>query len=329
MLQRITTDGREVRGTARIGYTRSAWWLAVQVQAPAAERLQLIIGQTFLDDLEVWLFDGEQPLAPLYSGAKRSFSERGEPYPQFLLSLPRLDDGPYSLLLRVQSQSAINLPLQLVGAEHGQQLIAHSWLRSGLLIGAIDRWVIQHLCAWLAANPRHLVQLAQVNVNLSANSLLDGNFHRLLQDELQRHDLPPGKLCIEVTEMVALGELNVSAQWIEELRNQGLKVALDDFASGFASYAYLRHLPLDILKIDGSFISGIEHDPINQAMVGSMRQIAGQLGLLSVAEFVETQASLDCLRNLGIDYAQGYFVGRPQPLRQLADDACQYTQADR
>jgi len=164
--------------------------------------------------------------------------------------------------------------------------------------------VIQHLCAWLAANPRHLAQLAQVNVNLSANSLLDGNFHRLLQDELQRHDLPPGKLCIDVTEMVALGELNVSAQWIEELRSQGLKVALDDFASGFASYAYLRHLPLDILKIDGSFISGIEHDPINQAMVGSMRQIAGQLGLLSVAEFVETQASLDCLRNLGIDYAR-------------------------
>lgn len=900
VLQRITTDGREVRGTARIGYTRSAWWLAVQVRAPAAERLQLIIGQTFLDDLEIWLFDGEQPLAPLYSGAKRSFSERGEPYPQFLLSLPRLDDGPHSLLLRVQSQSAINLPLQLVGAEYGQQLIARSWLRSGLLIGAllalavfylvkystlreaklayfsltslcvalyntslyslpgllwpqwpllpkllvnlptagmlifsslfiasalglqlgrlrwlrdalfaatllislggviiapphayqmlnlltlaiglyqlllmvlgirqrrpyapgymlcwsaalvlmllvplsragviplpagfyalyaylpalsmllfgalldkqlervrrvllssqaqaidnleqyqalfrhsgegifrcqhdgqlleanpsltrllgnatlpddpgnlslqrllgaaqwrsllaqldaqagtiscecqlndlqqrprwvylslhrrphqdliegivvdlserraleerlqqlaardaltgllnrrelerllsetlsgtakrrfshllllgldrfkqvndlfghsagdqllkqlssqllhqlprhaelarvsgdefaillrevddaaalsqadhlrkavgqfvftwqgrplrlnasigllnlnadvsdwetalnwagnaaqlakhqgrnrihafspadgallehqrqlqwitrlreaterghfelfqqpvqalqsvtsglhyevllryrdphsgewispaqfldaaarydflgaIDRWVIQHLCAWLAANPRHLAQLAQVNVNLSANSLLDGNFHRLLQDELQRHDLPPGKLCIEVTEMVALGELNVSAQWIEELRSQGLKVALDDFGSGFASYAYLRHLPLDILKIDGSFISGIEHDPINQAMVGSMRQIAGQLGLLTVAEFVETQASLDCLRNLGIDYAQGYFVGRPQPLRQLADDACQYTQADR
>ncbi|WP_061238329.1 EAL domain-containing protein [Ectopseudomonas composti] len=188
-------------------------------------------------------------------------------------------------------------------------------------LGAIDRWVIQHLCAWLAANPRHLAQLAQVNVNLSASSLLDCNFHRLLQDELQRYGLPPGKLCIEVTEMVALGELGVSAQWIETLRSKGLKVALDDFGSGFASYAYLRHLPLDILKIDGSFISGIEHDPINQAMVGSMRQIAGQLGLLTVAEFVETQASLDCLRRLGIDYAQGYFVGRPQPLRQLADDA--------
>ncbi|MFT0623998.1 EAL domain-containing protein [Ectopseudomonas guguanensis] len=892
VLQRIAREGQPVEGTARIGYTRSVWWLALQLQAPPAERLQLIIGQTFLDDLEVWLFDGEQPLGPLYSGAKRPFDERGEPYPQFLLSLPRLDDGPHSLLLRVQSHSAINLPLQLVGAQQGQQLIAHSWLQSGLLIGvlialalfylvkystlreaqlayfsltslcvalynaslynlagllwpqwphlpkllvnlptagmmifsslfiasalglrlgrlrwlrdalfaatlavsvggllvehpyayqtlnlltlatglyqlllmvlgivqrrpyapgyllcwsaalvlmllvplsragliplpagfyalyaylpalsmllfgalldkqlervrrvllssqaqaidnleqyqalfrhsgegifrcqrdgrlleanpslarllgsdllpddldklslqrlvgeaqwrsllrqldeqggavscecelydlaqrprwvylslhlraqqdciegivvdlserraleerlqqlaahdaltgllnrrelerllsetlggtakrrfshllllgldrfkqvndlcghsagdqllrqlaaqlqhqlprhaelarvggdefavllrevddaaaldqaeqlrraveqfvftwqgrpfrlhvsigmlalssgvrdwetalnwassasqlakhqgrnrvqqfnpadgallehqrqlqwitrlreacerghfelffqpvlalqnaaaglhyevllryhdphsgewispvqfldaaarydflgAIDRWVIQHLCAWLAANPRHLAQLAQVNVNISASSLLDCGFHRLLQDELQRHGLPPAKLCIEVTEMVALGELGVSAQWIEELRSQGLQVALDDFGSGFASYAYLRHLPLDILKIDGSFIRGIEHDPINQAMVGSMRQIATQLGLVTVAEFVETQASLDCLRRLGIDYAQGYFVGHPQPLRQLADDA--------
>lgn len=137
VLQRIEQEGREVQGTARIGYTRSAWWLAVQLQTPPAERLQLIIGQTFLDDLEVWLFDGEQSLGPLYSGANRAFSERGEPYPQFLLNLPRLDDGPHSLLLRVQSHSAINLPLQLVGAEHGQQLIAHSWLQSGLLIGVL------------------------------------------------------------------------------------------------------------------------------------------------------------------------------------------------
>lgn len=195
-------------------------------------------------------------------------------------------------------------------------------------LGDIDRWVIQHLCTWLAANPRHLSQLEQVNINLSASSLLDQDFHRLLQDELQRHNLPADKLCIEVTEMVALGELGVSAQWIEQLRSQGLKVALDDFGSGFASYAYLRHLPLDILKIDGSFIRGIEDDAINQAMVGSMRQIAGQLGLLTVAEFVESQASLECLRRLGIDYAQGYFIDHPQPLCQLADNASPATNQD-
>lgn len=187
------------------------------------------------------------------------------------------------------------------------------------LLGAIDRWVLLRLLQWLADNPRHLAQLAQVNLNLTASALLSGDFHQLLASELQRLAIPAHKLCIEVTEMVALGELGISAQWIEQLRSQGLKVALDDFGSGFASYAYLRHLPLDILKIDGGFIQGIEHDPINQAMVGSMQQIARQLGLRTVAEFVESEADLACVRRLGIDYAQGYCIARPQPLSQLAD----------
>ncbi len=189
------------------------------------------------------------------------------------------------------------------------------------LLGAIDCWVIRALLQWLADNPEHLAQLVQVNLNLSASSLQDEQIHRLLQDELRRHGLPPAKLCIEITEMVALGELGVSAQWLRQLREQGLKVALDDFGSGFASYAYLRHLPLDFLKIDGSFVRGLEADPINQAMVRSMQQIARQLGLRTVAEFVESQATLDCLRSLEIDYAQGYLIGRPQPLAELADQA--------
>lgn len=187
------------------------------------------------------------------------------------------------------------------------------------LLGTIDRWVIRRLFDWMAQNPLHLSQLAQVNLNLSGSSLQDSEIHQLLSEQLARQQFPAEKLCIEVTEMVALGELGASAKWITQLREQGIKVALDDFGSGFASYAYLRHLPLDILKIDGTFISGLEHDPINQAMVRSMQQIAQQLGLKTVAEFVETQATLDCLRSLGIDYAQGYFINRPQPLNSLAD----------
>ncbi len=197
------------------------------------------------------------------------------------------------------------------------------------LLGAIDRWVLLHLLQWLADNPLHLAQLAQVNLNLTASALLSADFHQLLTSELQRLGIPAHKLCIEVTEMVALGELGVSAQWIEQLRSQGLKVALDDFGSGFASYAYLRHLPLDILKIDGSFIQGIEHDPINQAMVGSMQQIARQLGLRTVAEFVESEAALQTVRRLGLDYAQGYCIASPQPLEHLADRTLAATGSDR
>ena len=218
----------------------------------------------------------------------------------------------YEVLLRYRDPRSAEwiAPGQFLGAAE----------RYGLL-GAIDRWVVMHLLQWLADNPRHLEQLVQVNFNLTASSLLNPHFHEMLHSELQRLGLPAHKLCIEVTEMVALGELGVSAQWIQQLRSLGLKVALDDFGSGFASYAYLRHLPLDIVKIDGSFISAIEADPINQAMVGSMQQIASQLGLSTVAEFVESQATLDCLRRLGLDYAQGYFIGRPQPLSQLSDTA--------
>lgn len=216
----------------------------------------------------------------------------------------------YEVLLRYHDPSSGECisPGQFLGAAE----------RYGLL-GAIDRWVMQRLLKWLAANPVHLGRLAQVNVNLSAASLLDSDFHQQLSTQLQHYGVPPSKLCIEVTEMVALGELGVSSHWINQLRSQGLKVALDDFGSGFASYAYLRHLPLDILKIDGSFIRGLEHDPINQAMVRSMQQIATQLGLQTVAEFVECEATLECLRGLGIDHAQGYFIDHPRALALLAD----------
>lgn len=230
---------------------------------------------------------------------------------QPVVALQGAADGlRYEVLLRYHD------PLSGEWVSPGQFLGAAE--RYGFL-GAIDRWVVLRLLQWLADNPRHVQQLAQVNFNLTASSLLNEHFHELLHSELLRLNLPAHKLCIEVTEMVALGELGVSAQWIKQLRSLGLKVALDDFGSGFASYAYLRHLPLDIVKIDGSFISGIEADPINQAMVGSMQQIARQLGLSTVAEFVESQATLECVRGLGLDYAQGYFIGHPQPLTQLSD----------
>jgi len=232
---------------------------------------------------------------------------------QPVMALQSSDDGlRYEVLLRYHDPHSGEWisPGQFLGAAE----------RYGFL-GAIDRWVVMRLLQWLADNPRHVQQLAQVNFNLTASSLLNAHFHEMLHGELLRHNLPAHKLCIEVTEMVALGELGVSAQWIKQLRSLGLKVALDDFGSGFASYAYLRHLPLDIVKIDGSFIRGIESDPINQAMVGSMQQIASQLGLSTVAEFVESPETLECVRKLGLDYAQGYCIGHPQPLTQLSDVA--------
>ena len=187
------------------------------------------------------------------------------------------------------------------------------------LLSSIDRWVFHNLCRWLASNPKHRSQLAQVNVNLSPESLLDCQFHQFIEEQLHTHQLPAQLFCIEITEMATLGELSVSANWIARLRELGVKVALDDFGSGFASYAYLRHLPLDILKIDGTFIRDIEADPVNQAMVRSMQQIAEQLNLETVAEFVGSAQTLACVRALGVDFVQGNFIGCAQPLEQLSD----------
>ena len=216
----------------------------------------------------------------------------------------------YEILLRYRD------PQTLEWIAPGQFLVAAE--RYGFL-PALDRWTLSTLCSWLACNPEHCAQLRQVNINVAAPSLLDQSYHDLLDEMIETHQLPAERMCIEVTEMVALGELGASSQWIARLRERGLKIALDDFGSGFASYAYLRKLPLDLLKIDGSFISNIENDPINQTMVRSMVQISSKLGLQTVAEFVESQQSLSCLQQLGIDYAQGYFIGHPQPLSQLAD----------
>jgi diguanylate cyclase (GGDEF)-like protein/PAS domain S-box-containing protein len=234
-----------------------------------------------------------------------------ELFQQPIMNLQAVDSGAhYELLLRYRD------PLSGECIAPGQFLAAAE--RYGFL-AAIDRWVIQRYCAWLESHPQHRARLGQVNINLSAKGLLDPEFHQLLDELIGSGRLPVERVCIEITEMVALGELSESVDWIRGLRRRGMKVALDDFGSGFASYAYLRNLPLDLLKIDGSFISGIEHDPINQAMVRSMLPIARELGLQTVAEFVETRASLECLREIGIDFGQGYFIGHPQPLAQLAD----------
>src|SRR3990167_983588 len=137
VLELIEAQGVLTQGTPLIGYSASAWWLAFRLDAPAAARLNLIIAHPFLDDLEVWLYDRERLIAPYYSGDHRPFLERGEPYPHFMLSLPRFGQGPHTLLLRVQSGSSISLPMQVVGAEQSSLLLAHDWLQSGLLLGAL------------------------------------------------------------------------------------------------------------------------------------------------------------------------------------------------
>ncbi len=183
--------------------------------------------------------------------------------------------------------------------------------RSGLITG-IDRWVISRACELLGESQRAGEQL-HFEVNLSGPSIGDPELLDLIEANLAR--LPRrGGLVIEVTETAAIIDVARARSFADRLAALGCGFALDDFGAGYGSFYYLKHLPFDVLKIDGEFIRGLVTNHADQVVVRSLVQIARQLGKQTVAEFVEDQVTLDLLCELGVDFAQGYHIGRPAPL---------------
>ena len=129
--------------------------------------------------------------------------------------------------------------------------------------------------------------------------------------------MPPGVICFEITETAAIANIGAATGFILELKRMGCRFALDDFGSGLSSFAYLKNLPVDYLKIDGSFVKDIETDAVDCAMVSSIYQLASVLGIKTIAEFVENDNILKKLADIGIDYAQGYGISKPLPLQDL------------
>jgi diguanylate cyclase (GGDEF)-like protein len=184
------------------------------------------------------------------------------------------------------------------------------------LLPAIDRWVVSTAFTRLAEAYRagKVTAADTYTINLSGASIGDETFLAFARARVAESGLPPGVVCFEITETVAISNFDVAVQFVQELRTVGCRFALDDFGSGLSSFAYLKRLPVDFLKIDGSFVRGMLLDAIDRAMVESVNRIAHEMGLRTVAEFVESEAILDCLREIGVDYAQGYAIGRPGPL---------------
>jgi diguanylate cyclase (GGDEF)-like protein/PAS domain S-box-containing protein len=182
------------------------------------------------------------------------------------------------------------------------------------LASRIDRWVVSHTLQWVCA---HQERIGQCSINLSGQSLGDTAFMDFVLQSLHSSGVRCTSLCFEITETAAISNLQTAHRLIAALRALGCKLALDDFGSGLSSYAYLRNLPVDVLKIDGQFVRDIATDAISQAMVKSIHEIGCLMGKETVAEFVETPAILDVLRGFGVHYAQGYSVGYPVPLDQL------------
>ena len=192
------------------------------------------------------------------------------------------------------------------------------------LMPALDRWVIQttfDYCAQLQRRDPSQAASMRFSVNLSGNSLNDASLFAFIRDQLEAYDIPTSQLCFEITETAAVFNLANATRFIRQMKDLGCRFALDDFGSGLSSFGYLKNLPVDFLKIDGSFVKDMVEDSMDRAIVAAINQVGHELGIRTIAEFVENDAILDQLKTLGVDYAQGYGVGKPEPLPLLTDAA--------
>ena len=176
---------------------------------------------------------------------------------------------------------------------------------------AIDRFVLGRTLEHLAAHPAHAAQAAFWAVNLSGPSLNDERFVRDAVSMLREHPVLARSLCLEVTESVAVYDLRGARRCIDALRDAGATIALDDFGAGYTSFAYLKHLPASLIKIDGQFVVGLERDPRQRGIVQAIARLAHELGMRCLAEWIETPETLRALLELDVDWAQGYLFERP------------------
>jgi EAL domain-containing protein (putative c-di-GMP-specific phosphodiesterase class I) len=182
----------------------------------------------------------------------------------------------------------------------------------------LDMWTVNTIYDWLSQRQVHVRNLHLCTINLSGHSLGNVEFHKFLMQKCIQSQVPLDKLCFEITETAAITNLANATRLMRTLKRAGCSFALDDFGSGLSSFAYLKDLPVDYLKIDGVFVRGIAADPLELALLKSINDLGHMLGKKTVAEFVENQEVLGKLHEIGVDYAQGFGIGRPQPLEKIA-----------
>ena len=185
------------------------------------------------------------------------------------------------------------------------------------LMTTIDRWVVKTAFAWLASHPED----DGFAINLSAQSLSDDEFLGYVTEQFRTTQLSPRRVCFEITETAAIANWKQSTRFIAALREIGCLFALDDFGSGMSSFDYLKKLAVDFVKIDGSFVRGMAEDKVDYAMVEAVNRVGHVMGIRTTAEFVENDQILAKLRELGVDYAQGYGIHMPEPLEVMGPHA--------
>ncbi len=213
----------------------------------------------------------------------------------------------YELLLRMRDeQGKVVTPDQFITAAERYNIMP-----------SIDRWVIEHVFRWLVSEADEREKLALCSINLSGQSLSDDKFLPFVIDRLHRSGIDGSKICFEITETAAVASFSQANRFIQALKDLGCKFALDDFGTGLSSFGYLKNFPVDFLKIDGSFVKDLLHDPIDREMVRSINEIGHLTGKRTIAEFAENQEIVDMLRGLGVDYAQGYGIAIPERVLKI------------
>jgi diguanylate cyclase (GGDEF)-like protein len=184
-------------------------------------------------------------------------------------------------------------------------------------VANVDRWMINHTMQRLASQPKLLDSLRFCSINLSASFICQADMLSTIQQLLARYQLPPEKICFEITENQLMTNLDQAKKGLEALRQLGCQVALDDFGTGMSSYSYLRELPIDHIKIDGYFVKNITEDEVQKAFIKSICDISNLMGLETIGEFVETDDIYMMLREIGVTYAQGFGISAPLELEAL------------
>ena len=235
---------------------------------------------------------------------------RFELFRQTILPLQKAEAGlHYELLLRMRDeQGKIVSPDQFIAAAERYAITPN-----------IDRWVIENALRWLVSEADEREKLAMCSINLSGQSLGDDKFLPFVIEQFHRSGIDASKICFEITETAAIASFSQANRFIQALKELGCMFALDDFGTGLSSFGYLKHFPVDFLKIDGSFVKEILHDPIDREMVRSINEIGHLTGKKTIAEFAENQEIIEMLRGIGVDYAQGYGIATPQRVLKVVN----------
>ena len=206
----------------------------------------------------------------------------------------------HEVLLRMQGEN---------GKVIGPDAFLPAAVRFGLM-AEIDSWLVEHAIAALAEYRRERPEL-RFSLNLSANAFERQDLTEFVGSHLDKNGVPPTAIIIEITESLAVRHLSYVERQVESLRKMGCELALDDFGTGYSSFSYLQRLPMDYIKIDGRFIRDLVNNPVDQKMVRLIGEIGREAGMKTIAEYVQSGPALSLLGDLGIDYAQGYYLGRP------------------